>query len=194
MSDLRTFTVEPVPRKEIEGFLQRWHYSGSINGCISDYCFGLYNGLELVGAMFYGRMAMHNQWRRFSDSADGVIELRRLACIDDTPRNAESYFIGATLKWLRRNTQIKTVVSYADAEHGHTGIIYRASNFELEGFRKGARVIEHQGKRYHDKTIRTKYRGEYKPYALRLREALESGDAKYVETAGKYCYVYQLRK
>ncbi len=97
------------------------------------------------------------------------------------------------LRWLRLNTEIRTVVSYADAEHGHTGVIYKVSNFILEGKRAGAKVIIHNGKSYHDKAIRTKYKGELKPFAKRLLEALENGTAVYKQTAGKYCYVYKLR-
>ena len=188
------FTVEPVPRSEVAAFIEKWHYSGSINGCIADYCFGLYDGMQMVGAMFYGRMAMANQWRRFADAPEDVIELRRLCCIDDTPKNTESYFIGWTLRWLKKHSGIKVVVSYADAEYGHSGTIYKASNFTLEGKRAGAKVIIWNGKRYHDKAIRTKYKGEIKPFAKRLIQALEDGQAQYAETAGKYCYVYRLKK
>ena len=188
------YTVEHVPRVEVAAFIEKWHYSGSINGCIADYCFGLYDGLNMIGALFYGRMAMANQWRRFSAEPNEVIELRRLCCIDDTPKNTESYFIGATLRWLKKHTKIKVVVSYADAEHGHTGVIYRASNFEFEGKRPGAKVVLWKGKKYHDKSLRTKYKGELKPFAKRLIEALGNGEAQYAETAGKYCYVYRLKK
>lgn len=190
---VRDFRVELTDRKSISKFIEDNHYSGSINGCISDYCFALYDGGNMIGAMFYGRMAMAGQWRRFSEKESDVTELRRLCCIDDTPKNTESYFIGKTLKYLKRNTEIKVVVSYADAEYGHSGVIYKASNFLMEGFRKGARVIWFNGKKYHDKTIRTKYKGELKPFAKRVKEALENGDAVYKVTAGKYCYTYKLR-
>ena len=53
------------------------------------------------------------------------MELRRLCCIDETPKNTESYFIGRTLRWLRKNTGYKVVVSYADTHHGHEGTIYK---------------------------------------------------------------------
>lgn len=190
---VKNFEVRQVSRADIRDFIEANHYSRSINGCIADYCFALFDGNTMIGAMFYGRMAMAGQWKRFSSTEANVTELRRLCCIDDTPKNTESYFIGKTLRWLRKNTNIKKVISYADAEHGHTGVIYKASNFTLEGFRKGARVIVHNGKQYHDKTIRTKYKGELKPFALKVKNALECGEAVYKETAGKYCYVYTLR-
>lgn len=190
---VRDFRVELTNRKSISKFIEENHYSGSINGCISDYCFALYDGSKMIGAMFYGRMAMAGQYKRFSEKESDVTELRRLCCVDDTPKNTESYFIGKTLKYLKRNTDVKVVVSYADAEYGHSGVIYKASNFLMEGFRKGARVIWFDGKKYHDKTIRTKYKGELKPFAKRVKEALEKGDAVYKMTAGKYCYTYKLR-
>lgn len=188
------FRVELVDRADIAAFIERWHYSGSINGCISDYCFALYDGETMIGAMFYGRMAMANQWKRFAAKANDVVELRRLCCVDSAPKNTESFFIGTTLRWLKKNTAIKTVVSYADAEYGHAGVIYQASNFKLDGFRKGAKVIVFNGRKYHDKAIRTKYLGQLKPFAKRLADAIVTGEAKFQETAGKFCYVYQLRK
>lgn len=191
---LQDYQVKQVSRADIKDFIETYHYSNSINGCIADYCFALYSpGGEMVGAIFYGRMAMANQWKRFSDVPDNVIELRRLCCIDDTPRNAESFLIGRSLRLLRRLWNNRgIVVSYADKEYGHQGTIYKASNFEMVGEVKGANVIYWNGKRYHDKTIRTKYKGELKPFAMRVKAALESGEAYYKKTSGKYTYVYKL--
>lgn len=190
---LKKWTIKRVERADVRDFIEKWHYSGSINGCIADYCYALFKPCgEMAGAMFFGRMAMANQWKRFSDDADSVIELRRLCCVDDTPKNAESYFIGGALKLLRKEWGRGVVVSYADKEHGHSGVIYKASNFKMAGEIKGAKVIYWNGKRYHDKTIRTKYKGELKPFAKRVKKALDDGDAFYKNTAGKYTYVYNL--
>lgn len=191
---VKDFTVKRVERNDIRDFIEANHYSKSINGCISDYCYALFNGEDMIGAMFYGRMAMANQWKRFSDSPNDVIELRRLCCIDDTPKNTESFFIGRSLRLLRNDWSGSVVVSYADKEYGHEGTIYKASNFTMVGEIKGARVIMLGDKRYHDKTIRTKYKGELKPFAKRVKSALESGEAYYKNTAGKYTYVYRLKE
>jgi len=190
---LEGWYVHRVERRNIRHFIEKWHYSGSINGCIADFCYALYspNG-DMKGAMFFGRMAMANQWKRFSDRPDNVIELRRLCCIDDTPRNAESYFIGRALRLLKKHWGSGIVVSYADKEYGHGGTIYKASNFKMIGEIPGARVILYNGKRYHDKTIRTKYKGELKPFAKRIKNALESGEAEYTKTAGKYTFVRKI--
>ena len=185
---VKEFEVETCSRNDIKDFIETNHYSGNINGCISTYCFRLLYEDTLIGAAFFGKLAMANQWKRFGESIDDVIELRRLVCIDETPKNTESYFIGKMLKWLKQNTNHKIVVSYADAEFGHSGVIYKASNFKYLGFRKGARVIIWNNKRYHDKSLRAP-----KPYASKLKQALEKGEAYYKETKGKHTYTYQLK-
>ena len=190
---VKKFAVKRVERKEISDFIESNHYSKSINGCIADYCFALYDENKIIGAMFYGRMAMRNQWKRFSDNEAKVTELRRLCCIDETPKNTESFFIGKTLRWLKKNTNLEIVVSYADKEYNHNGTIYKAANFEYLGLKAGAKVIWYNGKKYHDKTIRTKYKGVLKPFAQRLKDALDAGEAKYEKTAGKHCYVFNLK-
>ena len=187
------YEVRKVDRKTISDFIETHHYSKSINGCVADYCFGLYDENLLIGALFYGKMAMHNQWKKFAEKEEDVTELRRLVCIDDTPKNTESYFISRTLKWLKKNTDVKIVVSYADAEHNHTGVIYRASNFQYLGKQKGAKVIVWGERTYHDKSIRTKYKGELKPFAQKIVIALQNGEAFYKQTAGKHTFTYKLK-
>jgi len=147
----------------------------------------------MIGAMFYGKLAMAGQWKRFSDDSERVIELRRLCLIDATPKNAESFFISKSLRLLRKNWRPDgIVVSYSDLEYGHTGTIYRASNFKKAGETRGIDVIIWNGKRYHEKSTRNYYKGKLKPFAQRLRDALASGEAKYAKTKGKIAYTYSL--
>jgi hypothetical protein len=56
------------------------------------------------------------------------------------------------------------------------------------------KIIIYNGKKYHDKSIRTKYKGELKPFAKELKKALENGEAYYKKTDGKYIYKYDLEK
>ncbi len=193
-NSVKEYEVRKVPRSEIKDFIEEHHYSKSINGLMVSHSFGMYYKDELIGAMIYGGLAMANAWRKYGESPEDVIELRRLVLVDDTLRNAESYFIGKTLRWLKSNTRIKKVVSYADPNYGHSGIIYQATNFEHVGMTSPGRVIWWDGKKYHDKAIRTKYKGELKPFAKRLKDALERGEAYYAKQEPKHIYVKALRK
>ena len=196
LHNLNGWIVERCLRKHIQHFIEKWHYSKSINGCITQYCYRMLDANKLmVGAMFYGQMAMAGQYKRFSDDPNSVIELRRLCCIDGTPKNAESFFISKTLKMLSREwNKNGIVVSYADKEYGHYGTIYKASNFEYFGEIPGAKVFFWNGKKYHDKSIRAKYNGKIKPFALKLKQAIESGIATQSTTAGKHTFIYRLNR
>ena len=188
------YVVRAVERSEVRDFIERHHYSHNINGLMSSYCFAMYDQAgTMVGAMIYGKLGMANAWKKYGNSIDEVMELRRLVLVDDTPKNSESYFIGRTLRWLKANTEVKTIVSYADPNYGHSGIIYRATNFEHVGMTAPGKVIIWDGKKYHDKAIRTKYKGELKPFAKRLRQALEDGEAHYAKQLPKHIYVKNLR-
>lgn len=191
---VKSFKVELCQRNEIKDFVEKWHYSKSINGLRVSYCFKLLDGENLIGAMIYGNLAMANCYKKYVELENDIIELRRLCCIDDTPRNTESYFIGQTLKWLEKNTSIKKVVSYADPEFGHSGGIYKATNFQHIGYTGAGRVIIYKDRRYHDKCIRTKNNGKLKPFAQDIKNALESGEAKYIKTKPKVTYLYELRE
>ncbi len=190
---VKKYLVEYCHRKEIKNFIETWHYSKNINGVISDHCFKLMDEKKMIGAMIYGRIAMANVWKKYVENEKDLIELRRLCCIDDTPKNTESYFIGFTLRWLQKNSQIKKVISYADETYNHSGTIYKASNFKNLGMTAKGKVIVYNNKLYHDKTIRTKYKGKIKPYCQRIKNALEEGTAYYKNTLGKHIYMYELK-
>jgi Fe-S cluster biosynthesis and repair protein YggX len=192
---VRDYKVMLCDRKEIVSFVEHWHYSKNVNGLSSDYCFKLLDAdNNMIGAMIYGKISMANVWKKYTKKESELIELKRLCCIDNTLKNTESYFIGYTLRWLKKNTEIKTVISYADTTYLHEGTIYKASNFVHFGMTAKGKVIMYNGKRYHDKTIRTKYKDNLKPFAIKIKEALKNGTAKYVETLGKHIYIYKLKK
>jgi len=205
-ASVTNFTVREVPFNVVAPFIEKWHYSHSAKGQSPKHCFALMHEGDMIGGMIYGFFAMRNQWKKYSvygvDDEFEVIELRRLVCIDETPRNTESYFIGQTIKWLKKNTNYRIIVSYADPHHGHAGTIYKATNFYHVGMTSPGKIIDYNGQRYHDKCIRDinkahlRKTGERIPAqsAVRLINALESGEAKMVETPGKHIYVMPLNK
>jgi hypothetical protein len=189
---MKDFKVSPCERKDIKDFIETWHYSKSINGVKSNHCFKLMQEDKIVGAAIFSQLAMANVWKKYVEKESDLIELRRLCCIDDTPKNTESFFISQCIRWIKKNYKYKKLISYADANYGHIGIIYKASNFKFMGVTGKARMISYNGRLYHDKTIRTKYNGTLKPYAQKIKKALESGEAFYIDSLYKFIYLYDL--
>jgi hypothetical protein len=198
-ANVKDFVVHPCTMREIKEFVVHWHYSHNLRGMMCSQAFKLTYRHSLIGAMIYGRPAMANAWKKYADHQEDLLELRRLCCIDKTPRNTESYFIGKTLKWLKRNTDLKVIVSYADPHYGHGGIIYRASNFEYHGQTSPGKVISYKGRLFHDKCIRDGKKKDVNgnqildKYAIELIEALKTGEAQWMNTPGKHIYIYSLK-
>ena len=103
---VKQYKVKLCDRKYIKDFIETWHYSKNVNGLKSNFCFGLFNNNNLIGAMIYGQIAMANVWKKYVQKENQLIELRRLCCIDKTLKNTESYFIGYTLRWLKKKHRI----------------------------------------------------------------------------------------
>ena len=109
---LINYNVEKCERNDIKDFIEKWHYSHNMNGVISTYCFKLLEDDKIIGAAVFGWLAMANQWKKYTDSKNKLIELRRLCCIDDTVKNTESFFISKCIRWLRCETKIEKIIEY----------------------------------------------------------------------------------
>lgn len=179
----------------IKPFVIEHHYRHSLNGVTNQYCFKALHLGRLVGAIVYGWMST-TAWKKFGTVEHKVIELRRLVFLDEAGKNSESRFIAWTLRWLTKNTDIEIVVSYADPAHGHTGVVYKAANFEYRGLstKDIAYFDPETGKTHHSRSLRTKNsHGEYKPFVKRLREKYEQGKLVKIDLPGKHCYTRKLR-
>ena len=192
------FTVELVQRNAVVSFIEKHHYSHNVNGIQSYYHFGLYRdgkfGLpEMIGAMMYAMPSMPHTSKKYNPiNPDKCFELRRLVCIDDTPKNTESYFIGQTFKWLKKNTVIEVIVSFADEEEGHTCLIYKATIFNYLGTTSPGRILMVDGKKYHSRSLNQ----DKRPYGRELKRRFESGDKNifYRNTKVKHIYTYYFNK
>ena len=187
--------ISPCLLADIRLFVETHHYSGSVNGVKVTTCYRVDHCGILVGAVIYGQMST-TAWKKFGRSEIEVLELRRLVLIDDAPKNSESRVVGWTLRHIRKNLPlVKVVVSYADPYYGHSGIIYKASNFKYLGMSAKDNGFHNPitGKTYHSRALRTKYNGDYKPFVKELRFLKEVGILQPVVLPGKHCYIYPIR-
>lgn len=179
---------------DIRGFIEKHHYSRSINGCKVSRCFALHDDTgKLVGAALFGALST-TAWKRYGENEGDVVELRRFVCLNECPRNTESWFLARCLKALKLESDYKVCVSYADPHHGHCGIIYQAANWNYLGQTPPDVLLRTpDGKYYHSRALRTKYKGEFKPFVKKLREQFAAGLLVEVSVPGKYIYTYQLK-
>ena len=181
----------------VRKFLKRWHYSDYVNiQAKHTFCLfreGNFGIPEMVGVCVYTRPAGPTAGQSYYPEApDKVLELRRLCLIDETPKNAESFFVSRSIKWLKQNTDWEFILSYADTEQGHTGVIYRASNFEYLGVTGAGKTLEVDGKKFHIRTLSMLDR----PYGVEINRRYKEKDpnVKVLETLPKNIYTYKLKK
>lgn len=62
----------------------------------------------------------------------GVLALSRLCVTEGMPTNSASFLLGRSMKLIDRSTW-PTLLTYADTREGHTGAIYRATNWTCLG-------------------------------------------------------------
>ena len=96
------------------------------------HAFGLFDVDDcLRGVIVYGTPSSAPLRRGIAgdEHRNDVIELTRLWIDDAVPRNGESFLIGCTLHWIDKDI----VVSFAEIEQGHIGVVYQATNWFYTG-------------------------------------------------------------
>jgi hypothetical protein len=73
-----------------------------------------------------------------ADRWQGVLSLSRLAVAEGEPQNTTTLLLGGSMRRVMRDPRWHTFLTYADTRQGHTGAIYRATNWEYLGEVAGA--------------------------------------------------------
>mgnify|MGYP003544476194 CR=1 FL=1 len=147
MPRAKDIVVKPLESKMAREFVQRWHYSGKTYPKSSLHL-GAFLGGRLVGVMQFGDpldrskvigLVKDTKWHN-------MLELNRMAMIDDTPKNTESRFISIAMKMIKKSyPSIEWVLSFSDGCQCGDGTIYRASGFVLTGIKKNTGLYEYNG-------------------------------------------------
>lgn len=146
--DISRVKIRSIAKEVARRWIIKNHYTKSMHGC--RYALGVYysgtssnlffdDTEQLIGVIVYAHPVSNRAIG--SICGDGVLELNEVLelirlHIDDIPesKNIESYVISQSFEWLRQNdANVKVLISYADPEVGHTGSIYRATNWLYQG-------------------------------------------------------------
>ncbi|MFZ2523630.1 MAG: hypothetical protein WAW92_04565 [Minisyncoccia bacterium] len=182
MLDKSTARIQTCQFKDIRSIFENFHYKkGHMGGGIS-MCFQMYIDNKQVGGAVLGLPRHEKKYKN-------CIDIRRMACLDNAPKNSESYFLGQVIKWIRDNTTYDFVLSYSDMTVGHQGTIYKASNFECIGQTTPTKYVEWEGKIYHPRSLSID-----RDYSYRMREDVKTGKAIVKIGLPKNIWLYKIRR
>ena len=126
--------VVPIPMMEGKRLVEEVHYSHS-HANTATYLHGLKPRAVLAntaGVAWWipptrtaGEALARENWQ-------GVLSLSRLVCDPSCPPNAASFLLAGSMRLINRN-RWPVLVTYADTNQGHTGAIYKATNWECDG-------------------------------------------------------------
>lgn len=125
---------KPISKETAGLCYAKWHYFGD-KGFLSSFSYGVYFDNEIQGAISYGIPNAKNINGLYTAQTQaGWLELTRFALSPICPKNSESRVISVTNKMLKKEYhELVGIITYADTAYGHTGIIYRASNYQYLG-------------------------------------------------------------
>ena len=124
------WNVLAIPFSATHTWLKNKHYAKRIPSIVHAY--GVFVDGIMQGVITYGIPASPSLTMGVCgyEYKHQVVELNRLAMLEDHDKNLASYFVSKTLKMLPKPL---IVVSYADTSMGHVGYIYQATNFLYTG-------------------------------------------------------------
>ena len=142
------YYLDRITKKQAEELLLTYHYLKDFSkGFKSGYNYGLFKNNEfsplnigpLLGTVIFTGLPVpeiaKGAFGLERNEQQGLFELSRLCIHPDTQsseHNITSWFVSRAIRQLRKDTEVKAIISYADSDF-HSGTVYRACNFKYCG-------------------------------------------------------------
>ena len=120
--------VQKIQKQTANKIISNKHYSKRLG--IFWEGFALLINDKITGIVCYGQPSAPIQKHAFKDRDFRLYELTRLV-VDRDIKNGASYLISHSLKML--SSQPASIISFSDLAHGHSGIVYQATNWTYTG-------------------------------------------------------------
>ena len=122
-----------------QNLVKKYHYSGGGSNSAT-YRHGLFKKShefnlgddECFGVAWWIPPTKDAAFATYPKNWQGVLALTRLVITPDVPKNGASFLLGKSMAAIDRE-RWPCLVTYADEMQGHTGAIYRATNWEYCG-------------------------------------------------------------
>ena len=182
---------------EAAQFVSTRHYS-AVMPRLTKYYFGYYIKDKLVGVITFGwgTRPKHTIQKLFPslDTKD-YYEIGKMCLDDSLPKNSESQLLSKSIDWLKKNTDIKYLFTWADGIVGKPGYVYQAANFLYGGFSITDTYVSKSGEKIHPRTIQGQLPNKeglkygHRPNPKQLKElGLSRGKGK------QFRYIYPMSK
>lgn len=179
--------IYPCHWGNISWLFKEYHYKSDNMGGDISYCFyHKYDG-SIWGAAALGPPRHNNKYSE--NGKYKILDLRRLVCKDEAPKNTESYFLSKIIWWIKKYALADAILTYADETFGHKGIIYKAANFKFIGKTSVSKHIVYKDKMYHMRSLTIE-----RPYSYKLRQAVKDGEAMIITGKPKNIFIYWIIK
>lgn len=187
---IKNLFIRKIPNDLAQAVVVKEHYLHRKAPC--SFAFGLFDPAKkednqlfsdskLVGVVIYGTPSSSALRVGICgvEEKDNVMELTRLWVSDEVGKNGESYLIGNTLKLVDK----EIIVSYAEIQQGHLGIVYQATNWIYTGLSAKRTNWNIEGNNSHSQTLADKYSSK------ELKQML-GNSFNLVDRPRKHRYVY----
>jgi hypothetical protein len=148
---------------------------------------GAWEAGAFIGAVVFGRGASNGIGSPFKLEQSQVVELCRVAL--GPHQVPTSKVVALAVRLLRRQSPgLRLLVSYADPEHGHVGVLYQALGWLYIGQTGRESLIRLNGRLTHPRTVTSRYRTR----AIEWLRQHVAPDAGHVRTLPKFRYALPL--
>jgi hypothetical protein len=190
--------LEIASHKAIKYACLNFHYAKAIP--VNTFGYSVFNNKnEWCGVILYGTGANNNLATEYNLKQGNVLELVRMAL--NGKHESTSKALAISLKLIKHKIPLcKLIISYADKDQNHNGIIYQATNWyyvgtSMQNTTDSSWII--QGKRYHGRIISdwVKQKGGLNGLSRKefLTKYYDKNAIEYI-TKGKIKYIYPLDK
>lgn len=184
--------LEKASYKAIKYACLKFHYSKK--NPLFNLSYSVFEDNKWCGIIMFGRGSNPRIASQYNLKQGNVLELTRIA-LNGKQKNT-SQVISISLKLLKRDVPLcRIVVSFADGNQGHIGIVYQASNWVFQYELKSADefVDLKTGKNIHSRMVNKKGEFNYSDFEIGKRK--NYNEVKRVKKEFvKYKYIYPLDK
>lgn len=180
--------VAPCDAKAAKYAVMNFHYSKKMPlGKLIKY--GVWENNNFLGAVIYGRGTGTYLGQPYGLDMIEVCELVRVALREH--KSPVTQILSKTIKLLRQENQgLRLIVSFADPNFGHTGIIYQAGGWIFAGLSPVQTEYFYKGKWFHSRNLGRLGFGGFPEIARLSKEEKKLLPTR--KQKGKYRYLYPL--